>query len=160
MAAQFRNTLTNDRRTMYTERKGPSQNVAGNVTATPAANSFLIANAGKVTNVFLSVGVNGVDVTNPLSLSVSLKNVTQNKVITSTGVAIAKAAGAGVVNTFAAGTGITLPVLTAANTSVARGDQLQFTWTLTRTASPGTEIADAVVMVEITETADYDPLLG
>lgn len=160
MAAGPRLIFTNDRFTPYSERRYTSSMLAGNVTSAPTTIIGVVAGAGKVTAVTLFVGTNGVDVTNPLSISANITNVTQGTTITSTPPAISKTAGTGGKNTFTAGTGITVAVINPANSSVNKGDILKITWTLTRTASPGTEIADVAATVEVTENQDYDPNLA
>lgn len=101
--------------------------------------------AGKITDVVLGVGTIGVDAVNPLSLTATVKKNTT--AVCTTDPNIDKSAT--VKNTFAAGTGITQAALKTDGTAVfAKGDILTVDWDVTRT-TPGTEFADATVIVTI-----------
>ena len=113
--------------------------------------------AGTVVDVILSHGENGADGSNPLSGELDVLN--GGTTVLATKPKLAKAAGTGqeTASVGISGTGITAAVLhgTAGNIAVLAGDVFTYTWTLTRTASPSTEIADVCVTVVIEqETTD------
>ena len=164
MAKGARTYLTNDRfaipQTVIQRLEGGG--TAGNVTSSPATTEDIFYTTstagGTVSGAILSVTM-GVDVTNPLSISVQCTNVRSGNTLFSTVPSIAKAAG----NVFAstangASTGVVAAVLQ--NTAVLPGDVIKTVWTLTRTASPGTEMADAHFKLVINETQDFDPVVS
>lgn len=135
----------------------------GNVTSSPTTTEHVVDSAGNVTLIGLSEGTGGVDNTNPLSLSLQVTNLRTGNTLCSTVPKIDKTAGTGFLTTIGYNantvpTGITLPVLQ--NVAVLPGDILKVVWTLTRTASPGTEIADASGLIVINPQQDFDPILG
>lgn len=160
MAKAFRTFSTSDRYAgNQNVEKHYSAGTVGNVTSAPSSTNFVCKRAGKITGATLSMTM-GVDASNPLSLSYQLTNTNTGNTIFSTVPSIAKAAGnvfATVNEGSAAATGIVPPVFTAANQTVSAGDVIKIVWTLTRTASPGTEIADASCCVTLSELSDFDP---
>lgn len=139
---------------------------AGNVTSAPSTvesmfyvpnDTYGTNNGGVVTGAILSCTM-GVDASNPLSISVQCTNMRTGNTLFTTVPSIAKSAG----NVWAstangASTGVVTAVVTAANSAVNAGDIIKTVWTLTRTASPGTEIADAGFTLLIQEKQDFDP---
>jgi hypothetical protein len=122
---------------------------AGNIVADASAAQLWVAPfAGKITDVNLALGTNGVDGSNPLDLKATVKK--NGTAVATTDPDIAKAAGTGSKSTFAAATGITQAVLKTDGTATfAKGDILTVDWDITRTNTPSTEIADATVIVTI-----------
>lgn len=163
MAAGTRLSLTNDRRNVrqYTQSLLTSGTI-GNVTSAPTSvnTTFSVpvasgANGGTIVGAILSCTM-GVDASNPLSISVQVTNTRTGNTVFSTVPSLAKAAG----NVFCstangASTGVVPAVLQ--NTAVKNGDVLKAVWTLTRTATPGTEIADAAFQLLVAENQDFDP---
>jgi hypothetical protein len=121
---------------------------SGNFTADATPSVVVAPFACTVVDVIGSVGQNGVDVSNPLDLKFTAsKNGTA---LCTTDPDIAKAAGTGVKTTAVAGTGITQAVVKSDGTqTVAKGDLIKVLFDITRTASPGTEIADAAAIVVV-----------
>ena len=161
MAAGKRTFLTNDRYAVQNAvQRHCVSGTGGNVTSAPSTvvSVFTAPNGGVVTGATLSCTM-GADASNPLSISVQVTNTRTGNTLFSTVPSIAKSAG----NVFAstangASTGVVVAALQ--NTAVLAGDVLKAVWTLTRTASPGTEIADAAFILTVTENQDFDPTVS
>lgn len=124
---------------------------SGNITASIAVSALGLARAaGVVTRAGFTLSETGADTTNALSLEgdVLINGVT----IFSTKPALAKTAADGAWTTVA-GTGVTVGVINVAADDVAANDVLTCVFTLTRTASPGTEMARLCLYVEVTYPA-------
>jgi hypothetical protein len=160
MAVGLRTFSTNDRFAIpqLVERHFTAGTV-GNVTSAPTSTNFTVMRAGKITAADLSMTM-GADNTNPLSLSCQVTNTNTGNTLFSTVPSIAKAAGNVFASTLVGGTGVTPPTLNAANVAVKAGDNLKIVWTLTRTASPQTEIADAGFTIVVAENQDFDPAVS
>ena len=107
--------------------------------------------AGKVSDVWLSVGASGKDDSNTLSLTADVQ-INGTTCLTTQPI-IAHVSGEASTNktTKESGdTGVTQAVVSQSANSVSAGDMLTCNLTLTRTASPTTEMANAAIVVEFT----------
>jgi len=105
---------------------------------------------GKVVDVFLAIKGSGKDDSNTLSLTADVM-INGTSCLTTAPV-IAHVSGEAATNktTKETGdTGITQAVIDTDNDDYAAGDVLTCNWTLTRTASPTTEMNNAVLIVEL-----------
>lgn len=104
---------------------------------------------GQIRDVWLSVGTSGKDDTNTLSLDVDVKINGTTCLTTKPKIAHVSGEVSQQKTTVVAGdTGLTHAVLAAAN-SFSPGDVISFNATLTRVASPTTEMANACIVVEV-----------
>ena len=105
---------------------------------------------GSVQDVWLSIGASGKDDTNTLSIEVDVM-INGTSCLT-TAPKIAHVSGEASTNKTtrdAGDTGITQAVLDGDNNTYEVGDSFMASWTLTRTASPTTEMANAALVVEL-----------
>jgi hypothetical protein len=140
---------TNDARYGYAyHEEVVTYGVGGNITADSTGVPLVVppGKSGTIVAVHLAVGTNVEDGTDAASLAAQCA-INGTSVFTTAG-AIAKAAGTGAKNTFAAGTGITLPVLDATKVTLAAGDVVTAGLDVTRT-TPETEFANAAVVIVI-----------
>ena len=127
-----------------------SGELTGNITDAPLGTSNV---GGKIMNVWMSVGASGKDDTNTLSLTVDVK-INGTSCLSTTPV-IAHVSGEASTNKTSkndSDTGITLRILDVDNIDVSPGDMLTYDMTLTRTASPTTEMRSLAVVVEFEPT--------
>jgi len=124
------------------------QGKTGDLTSNSTDNQLgFVGIAGKIVDVILSVGTNGVDAVDPLDLTLDVKK--NGTSVCSTNPKLDKAAGSGRKSTAVSGAGITQAVLKTDGTEdLAPGDELTYDLTLTRT-TPDTEFADVSVLVII-----------
>jgi hypothetical protein len=127
---------------------------SGEITASTPGRALGAVNiAGKVSDVWLSVGASGKDDSATLSVTVDVM-VNGTSCLTTTPI-IAHVSGEASTNktTKVSGdTGITQRVLDADNNDVSPGDVLTYDITLTRTATPTTEMNAVAVVVEFEPT--------
>lgn len=128
----------------YKETVRASQ--AGDITASVTATAVGIARgAGTISRGGFRLGNTGADSTNPLSLELDV--LINGTSIYTTKPALAKTASDGA-STLSAGTGVTVGVIDETKNILAAGDVITYTLTLTRTASPSDEMADALVVID------------
>lgn len=122
--------------------------VGGNLTADNSGVPLVVppGRSGSIVSVNLVVGTNVEDGTDAASLAAAVA-INGTSVFT-TAPAIAKAAGSGKKNTYAAGTGITLPVLDATKVALAAGDVVTSTLGVTRT-TPEVEFANCAIVIVV-----------
>jgi hypothetical protein len=123
--------------------------VDGNLTADDTGNILLVVPPGRtgtIVSANLVVGTNVEDGTDAASLAADVKIGTTS--VFTTAPAIAKAAGSGGKNTYAAGTGITVPVLDAAHVALAAGNIVFASLDVTRT-TPEVEYANCAIVVVV-----------
>jgi hypothetical protein len=116
-----------------------------NVTGKPLG---AVGMSGRVSNVWMSVGASGKDDAATLSLTVDVKINGTTCLTTKPIIAhVSGEASQQKTTKTSTDTGVTQTVLSSANT-VADGDVITYDLTLTRTASPTTEMSNAAVVVE------------
>lgn len=143
--AEFLKVLSNDAQGHNDVKLYFVHGASGNITADTTAPVFIAPVAGRIVNVVGNLTVNGEDGVNPFSLAFDVKK--NGTSVAATLPAIAKAAGSGQKDTFAAGTGITQAVLkTDGSEIVAAGDAITVVYDITRT-TPGVEAAGPSVLV-------------
>jgi len=123
-----------------------SGELTGNITDAPLGS---VNDGGKVSDVWVSVECSGKDDTNTLSLTVDVK-INGTSCLSTTPI-IAHVSGEASTNKTTKNdtdTGITVRVLDTDNYDVSPGDMLTYDMTLTRTASPTTEMRNMAVVVE------------
>ena len=149
--AETRVFLSNDAQGITNDKTYLTYHKSGTITA-DATGIILMGSApqaGKVTNVWGSVGTNGVDGSDTLTLGYSVKK--NGTAVCSTIPLINKTAGTGRKTTTTATTGITEAVIKTDGTQIfAAGDTLSVDFDITRAGTPTTEFTDAAVTVEIT----------
>ena len=123
---------------------------SGEISATaPGRMLGAVNTSGKISDVWFSVGASGKDDSATLSMTVDVK-INGTSCLTTTPI-IAHVSGEASTNktTKVSGdTGVTLRVLDSDNNDVSPGDVLTYDITLTRTASPTTEMNAVAVVVE------------
>lgn len=130
-----------------TSKTAIHERVSGDLTASVDATlSHIARTAGTIADAGLRLGNTGADAANPLSLELDV--LINGTSIFTTKPAITKAA-ADAASTWAAATGVTPGVIDATKNILAAGDLVTYSLTLTRTASPTDEMADAFVQYEI-----------
>lgn len=149
--AEKRLFLSNDAQGITYDKALLTYHKSGTITAD--ANLIILMGsapqAGAVTNVWGSVGTNGVDASDTLTLGFNVKK--NGTTVLSTVPLINKTAGTGRKTTTTATTGITEAVLKTDGTQkFVAGDTLSADFDITRAGTPTTEITDAAVTVEIT----------
>jgi hypothetical protein len=124
---------------------------SGEISASAPGRMLGAANVGgKVSDVWLSVGASGKDDSNTLSLAVDVKINGTSCLTTQPAIAHVSGEASASKTTKATGdTGITQRVLDPDNNDVSLGDVFTYDLTLTRTASPTTEMSAVAVVVEI-----------
>lgn len=127
-----------------------NKSVQGEVTADSLGHILWIVPSGvsgSITGVVGAVVENGSDASNPLTMTFTVKK--NGTAVASTDPAIAKnAASDALIDTVAAGTGITQVVLKTDGTEdFVAGDVISVDFDITRTASPTTEITGPAVTV-------------
>lgn len=104
---------------------------------------------GKVSDVWLSVGGSGRDDSNTLSIAANIKINGTTCLTTQPAIAGNNGSASEQKTTKVTGdTGVTQAVISASANSVTPGDVISCDWTVVRTASPTTEISNAMVFVE------------
>jgi len=123
---------------------------SGEITASTPGMPLGASNVGgKVSDVWISVGASGKDDSATLSITVDVK-INGTSCLTTTPV-IAHVSGEASTNKttkISGDTGVTLRVLDSDNNDVSPGDMLTYDITLTRTASPTTEMSAVAIVVE------------
>jgi len=124
--------------------------ISGEFTASSPGRALGACNiAGKISNVWMSVGASGKDDTNTLSLTADVKiNGTS---CLDTAPIIAHVSGEASTNKTTkddADTGVTQCAMDADNNDVSYGDMITYDMTLTRTASPTTEMNSFAIAIE------------
>lgn len=163
MAKVPRSSNTNDR---FAGSRNWEQHISSGVVSTftsaPTSIASVVTKPCVVVGAVLSATM-GVDASNPLSVSVQATNTNTTKNFFSTVPSLAKSAGNVFASTAAgASTGVVPAVLSATATDLvcSAGDVIKIVWTLTRTASPGTEIGDAAFKLITAELNDFDNTAG
>lgn len=149
--AEKRLFLSNDSQGITYDKKYLTYHKSGTITADATIIVLMGAapEAGAVTGVWGSVGTNGVDASDTLTLGFVVKK-NGTSVLTTTPL-INKTAGTGRKTTTTATTGITSAVLKTDGTQkFVAGDTLSVDFDITRAGTPTTEFTDAAVTVEIT----------
>lgn len=125
--------------------------LSGEITASRAGVPLGAANvAGKISAVWLTLGACGRDDVNPHTLTIDVKINGTTCLTTQPYIDANNASASAQKTTKATGdTGIQQAGVSSSANSVSLGDLVSFDATLTRTASPTTEMANAVVVVEI-----------
>jgi len=128
--------------------------ISGEITASRPGCPLGAANiGGKISGVWLSVEESGKDDSNTLSLTVDVK-INGTSCLDTTPI-IAHVSGEASTNKTSkndSDTGITLRILDVDNNDVSPGDMLTYDMTLTRTASPTTEMQHLAIVVEFEPT--------
>ena len=106
--------------------------------------------AGRVANAYLSVGASGKDDSNTLSLELDVKINGTSVFTTKPKIAHVSGEASQQKTTLVTGdTGITQAVMDTDNNDYSPGDLITYTYDLTRTASPTTEISAPVAVIEL-----------
>lgn len=145
--------LSNDSAGVTADKRYLTYHKSGTITADSNGQILMGAcpQAGKVTNIFGSVGTVGSDASSNLSLAYVVKK--NGTTVCSTEAKIDKTAGTGTqrLTTVTATTGITTAVLKTDGTAkFVAGDTLSFDFDITRAGTPSTEMTDAAIVVEVT----------
>lgn len=123
--------------------------ISGEITADVGAPIGVSNISGRVVDVYLSLEERGRDDSNTHTLDMDVLINGTSCLSTKPKIAANNGSASDQATTAESGTGITQAVIDTDNDDVSQGDVLRYFGTLTRTASPTTEMSDGVVVVVI-----------